>query len=115
MLLPLSTRAQENERGTPPSFQLKTSSNARQSFPTYTTDEIPLDKLQAEDAIFDKGKYPYRFGYNFNVNLDIKKEGTLEELADGSKIWRYKVKCPGAISVNFLYSNFHLPEGSKLF
>jgi hypothetical protein len=113
--LSLNTYAQESEGGSPPSFNQPIESRARLSIPTYITSEIPLERLQAEDAILDQGNYPYRFGYGFDVNIDVKETGAFQVLPDGSKLWILQVSCPGALSINFLYNQFKLPEGAQFF
>lgn len=71
-----------------------------------------IEKEDAEDAEYD---YPPRFGYSHKVNFNLENSGTWIELPNGDKIWRLKIVCPNALSINLLYDKFWLPEGGKIF
>ncbi len=58
---------------------------------------------------------PPRFGYPHKVNYDLTNSGTWQVLPNGDKLWQLNVICPGALSVNFCYDKFWLPEGGKFF
>jgi len=74
-----------------------------------------LEALRAEDAINDQYKdIPYRFGANMAVDLGLE-EGVWQEFDDGSRAWRLGVSSPGAVSINFNFSTFQVPEGAKVF
>ncbi|GJM32290.1 MAG: hypothetical protein DHS20C18_12910 [Saprospiraceae bacterium] len=83
--------------------------------PTKTMSSVDVAKARVEDAVKDlQPGTPWRFALPIAVNLNLKNSGTWEQLPDGSRVWRLRIDCPGAISVNFLYSDFFLPEGATL-
>lgn len=74
-----------------------------------------LDQLKAEDAINDQYKdIPYRFGANMPVSLTMA-DGEWTELDGGHRVWRLGIASPGAVSINFNFSTFNIPEGGKLY
>jgi hypothetical protein len=86
------------------------SSNATVILPSLNKKKIELEDLDDE-----KNNVPPRFGYPFKVNFDLKNSGTWSELPNGDKLWQLNVICPGALSVNFCYDKFWIPEGGKFF
>ncbi len=78
----------------------------------------PIDhaSLAAQDAVNDLDKsIPYRFGYNHQVDLGIDNAGTWTTLYDGMRVWRLGIECPGAISINFEFHNYDIPDGASVF
>ncbi|MDR1200924.1 MAG: serine protease, partial [Tannerellaceae bacterium] len=71
--------------------------------------------IAQEDLINDSQPGPVRYAYPVDVNYTLENSGVWQELNDGSKIWRLKVKLPGALSTNTIYDKFWLPEGGKFF
>ena len=110
LFLPLSN-AQLSIGGFPESF--KTTLNG--DVPEVIMPDIPIGQIILEDAIFDTMDMPWRFAYPMEVSFNLTNSGRWEKLPDGSRIWRLKVTCKGAISINFLYDHFYLPEGGKLY
>ena len=81
------TEAQITNKGEPLSWSQKNlkSSTSIQMQP------VDMIAIQKEDAIndLDRSK-PWRFGYEFNVDLGIDDEGTWDELPNRDRIWRIK-------------------------
>ncbi len=104
--------AQVQQGGIPYSSMHKLPSlSAAVSFP-----EIDLNKLAAEDAIFDLQKdIPFRFGFNFYVNYNVHNTGEWFQLQNGDRIWRASFYSENAQSLNFLLENFNLASGASLF
>jgi hypothetical protein len=71
--------------------------------------------IAQEDLINDSQPGPVRYAYPVDVNYTLENSGVWQELNDGSKIWRLKVKLPGALSTNTMYDKFWLPDGAKFF
>ena len=72
--------------------------------------------VAAEDAINDENKsQPWRFGYKYETNFSLENSGTWETLADGSKLWRLGITCEGAITINLLLEDMHIPAGASLY
>ncbi len=77
--------------------------------------QLDVAKLEQEDREDEEYDVPPRFGYPHRVNYDLNNSGIWYELPNGDKLWQLEVVCPGALSVNFCYDKFWIPEGSKLF
>jgi hypothetical protein len=73
-------------------------------------DDISLRRSNADDI-----SKPFRFGYMMDVDINLKRVGTRVELENGDKLWLLKIHCPDAYSINLIYNNFRLSEGSKFF
>lgn len=64
-----------------------------------------------EDSINDHNKIgPWRFGYSFNVDYNLSNSGTWETLPGHGKIWRLKLSSDGALTMNFLFADMHIPS-----
>ncbi len=105
-----SLEGQLSEGGLPPSFEILTlkSSDKLNSF------ELPrlrIEKLLRKDSNVS-GRLPYS-EYR-KVKVDIKKEGTLTEIDNGS-IWRYNIISENALSIGLIFNHYHLPPDAKLF
>ena len=78
--------------------------------------ELDMATLAAQDAVNDLNKsIPYRFGYNHQVDLSPSNSGTWTTLSDGTRVWRLGIACPEAISINFEFDSFDIPDGAKVF
>ena len=82
---------------------------------TITMPALDMAKIEAEDKEDEKYDMPPRFGYPHKVNYDLNNSGSWQTLPNGDKLWRLNVVCPSALSVNFCYDKFWIPEGGKLF
>jgi len=96
--------------------------DAPMSFSRSLTDEALLETavMPAVDAEAyleeDEGKIdgPFRFAAPHYVYLNVTEEGTLDVLADGSRVWRLRVASEGALSLNFGFTTYDLPGGASL-
>lgn len=109
--------AQLNTNESPVSFGLKSGlrESSRNTVQTVITPILDMVKIEAEDKENEKYDMPPRFGYTHKVNYDLNNSGTWYTLPNGDKLWQLNVICPNALSVNFCYDKFWLPEGGKLF
>lgn len=116
--------AQISEGGTPPSFTLRATSPftpqsawvaPADAVPTVQTKMLDVPALLAEDAIEQEKGIPYRFGYPFEVTYDMTSSGTWDTLPDGGRLWRLRIECPDAYSINLVYRKFWLPPNAKFF
>ena len=72
--------------------------------------------IQAEDKVNDTlPGGPLRFAYPVKVHYTLANSGVWQTLEDGSKLWRLKIRLPGALSTNALYDKFRLPKGAKFY
>lgn len=55
------------------------------------------------------------FAIPYEVSLSCDTHGTWETLSDGSRIWRLTLISDGALSINLIFSTFHLPKGASMY
>ncbi|MEM0994206.1 MAG: pre-peptidase C-terminal domain-containing protein [Bacteroidota bacterium] len=106
------TQAQISKGGLPKSFELGLSDQAIHEI---KTPPVNINQLLEEDRERRLDNLPYRFAKPFNVNLNLSNAGQWTNLPDGGRIWRLQVSCRKAVSVNFLYDDFYIPEGGSFF
>ena len=88
---------------------------SRSSTPIVTTPQLDMAKIMKEDKEDEEYDMPPRFGYSHIVNYDLHNSGIWYEFPNGDKLWQLEVVCPAALSVNFCYDKFWIPEGGKFF
>lgn len=71
----------------------------------------------AEDAERDLNSMtkPYKFGHKFDTHYSLENDGTWTTLANGNKIWQFKVHSSQALSINFMLSNFQLSPNAEMY
>lgn len=77
---------------------------------------LDIDRYIREDeerAATEPGG-PYRFAAAHETSITTESAGVWETLADGSRIWRYRVRSEGALSLNFGFTRFLLPVGATI-
>lgn len=84
--------------------------------------QVSLPAVDAEALIVeDEARYasgakgPYRFGFNHSTDLGTENNGTWYERENGDRIWRLSIACPGALSINFRFAEYHVPHGGLVF
>lgn len=113
LALCISSFGQIQQKGQPYNWNKKSVSNA--DIPTITTESLNLSTIKAYDEEVDQYKEtPYRFGIEREVNINLFEEAKHEVLNKGDKLWTLGVKCPKATSINFLFSDWYIPEGGQL-
>lgn len=74
-----------------------------------------LEALREEDSRVDgTGTAPWRFGFNNYVQLNLDNSGTWTTVANG-KIWKLKLTCEEAQTVNLTFRNTKIPNGNELY
>ena len=73
---------------------------------------VDVEKLLKEDADMAGEDVPYRFGYGFDTSYTLNN-GEWEDDDDG-RLWSLRFKSNGAISLNFVFEDFSLPDGAYL-
>ena len=104
-----------NEKPISFSMEIDLSGGKRSLVQTVTTPMLDMEKIEAEDKEDEEYGMPPRFGYPHKVNYDLNNSGTWYTLPNGDKLWQLNVICPNALSVNFSYDKFWIPEGGKFF
>lgn len=72
-----------------------------------------LAQLQREDAIRDTTRALFRFGKGFDVNYTLA-DGQWE-CVEGGRLWTMTLVSGNALSLNFVFNDFHLPKGAELY
>ena len=71
---------------------------------------IDMKEILKEDEEWVGTDVPYRFGYGFDVSYTLD-DGDWENHEDG-RLWSISFRSSGALSLNFVFENFYLPEGA---
>lgn len=112
ILIISSIQGQITNEGQPLSWK---QSNLKKSL-AYEMEEVDMVAIQKEDEINDQDiSKPFRFGFEFNVNLGLKNAGTWDELKNGDRIWRINIVSSGAKTMNFIFDKYKVPEGASLY
>ena len=111
LLFSISVYSQVTNQGIPASWNLNLDDNVK----TVNLPGFDLEAIQAEDAVNDyKFEAPWRFGYMHSVDYGFDN-GTWTVLENGDRIWRLLVKSKKALSLNFVFDDFFMPEGGKVY
>lgn len=96
----------------PPSWK----HSLKKTVPMHVMPPFSMQKLKEEDAKndLDKSK-PWRFGFVHNVSHNLANSGEWTSLPNGDRIWRIMYHSPGAYSLNFMFLDFKMPKGGKVY
>ncbi len=61
------------------------------------------------------GEKMFRFGKEFQVNMNIMDQASKTILPSGDVLYQFGISCPNALSVNFVFDKFQLAPGTRLF
>jgi hypothetical protein len=103
-----SLQAQIELGGIPRGLQLGLTTSDVQ---TLTMPDVDVKTLLKEDIERANSNLPYRFAQGFSVSQNIYTIGTWTDLGNGDRLWRLKIQAPEALSINFLYDDFYIPQG----
>ena len=104
--------SQVTNEGIPVSWQLNLDND---NIPAVNLPSFDIDRVRAEDEINDrKFDAPWRFGYMHSVDYGFE-DGVWTTLENGDRIWRLIVKSDNALSLNFIFDDFYMPEGGYIF
>jgi hypothetical protein len=74
-----------------------------------------LIRLAEEERKAEPFLKPFRFAHSFDVNISPETEGLWVSDVKGYDVWILKLRSEGALSVNVIFEEFHLPDGTRLF
>ncbi|MGH8080549.1 MAG: trypsin-like peptidase domain-containing protein, partial [Lysobacter sp.] len=75
---------------------------------------VDVAKLKAEDRLRDKrGDIP-RFAFPMTVDMTPLNSGAWEDLDADNVVWRQRVRSDKALSLNFGFTQYHMPAGGRL-
>lgn len=94
--------------------QESTSSNFPKDIPVISFQQPDLTKTIVEDVERDRNGQMYRIGIATEVNLTTDNSGIWSMQPNGDRVWRLKIKYPGAQALSFIFSKFHLFGNSKI-
>ena len=113
LFLSVSVKAQISHGGRPLPL-MATKSLTEEMFVTMPPfdleEQLRLDSLEATDL-----RSAFRFAYKFMTDHTPENSGIRFTLPDGTKVWRLGIRSEGALSLNILFSKYHLPEGACVF
>ncbi|MGB3607813.1 MAG: T9SS type A sorting domain-containing protein [Psychroserpens sp.] len=113
-LIPIEAQVQIPLEVQPPSWNTEITNLP--NVKPYTLPALNIAALREQDKINDTDKSkPWRFGTEHYVDHDISQVGKWTTLENGDRIWRMSYESNGALTLNFVFDRFNLPEGSKLY
>lgn len=112
MVFPFISFSQQGDGGLPHIVK----SADLSEIPVYVFSQPDINTLRAEDKINDSLKTgPWRFGYNYESNLNLNNAGKWYDLPNGAKVWMLRINGTNAKTINLTFSNTKIPEGNELF
>lgn len=84
------------------------------TLPTLRLPYFDTDSARYEMERTDKSTRSYHFAHKLYTDIDIIRDGQRID-GDGKTAWMYRVRSKGALSLNFFFDKFHLPEGGALY
>jgi lysyl endopeptidase len=98
----------------PRSFALR--DNSQEKVELKTLPGVNPERLVAEDR--ERGKNtpspgPLRVAIPAETSYTLENSGTWQDLADG-RLWRLRIRSPGALTMNLGMLRYEMPEGAKL-
>jgi PKD repeat protein len=103
--------SQISDHSTPVSFGISGTTKSLKRIPSRTLDSVNVSVQKEWDR---KNGVPNRFGIVQKAQINIREEG-IKTQNTLSNIWRYKIKCPDAKALGFLFQEFLLPPGAGLY
>ncbi len=79
---------------------------------------VALPAVDVEQRLDEDGANTTPGGLRYAIPVDMSvtpdDAGTWETLANGDRLWRYRVQSRGATDLNFGFTRYHLPPGATL-
>jgi lysyl endopeptidase len=85
------------------------------SIPILTTPTLNMSSINVADIADSLANQPPRFGFLQASTANLTNSGIWKTLPSGEKIWQLKVSCPSSKSINFVFSQYHLPPYASLY
>lgn len=113
VVLSFSITAQTENIGNPKTWSSKYKLSTKSvSFPSVdVVEQLRIDSLNSTIT----GSKELRFGYEHPTEIDVISSGTPFYTPKGDKITTLEIECPEALSINVIFDEFELAEGSSLF
>lgn len=103
-----------------PGSTLAGGTGGRPALPPATLADVPVIAFPALDLLAlraeDQAEYgdPLRFAVPREVDLTPADSGAWTLAPDGDRLWRLRLSCPRALSLNLGFTRYHLAEGAQL-
>ncbi|MBX2829299.1 MAG: T9SS type A sorting domain-containing protein [Flavobacteriaceae bacterium] len=111
VLFCVNSFAQVVDMGKPQSWKQLNDSD---TFQPHTLPTFDQKAIEAEDKINDtRFDRPWRFGFMHSVDYGFD-QGQWVTLDNGDRIWRILIESPGALSLNFIFDDFFMPQGGYI-
>ncbi|HKL02628.1 MAG TPA: trypsin-like peptidase domain-containing protein, partial [Cryomorphaceae bacterium] len=108
----IGAQAQISHGGQPASWS--TPGNADVEF--YSLQSPDIKALEREDETLDQyPDIPFRYGAITEVDINSDQHGSWTTLANGDRVWQMAIESEGALSLNFLFDVYQVPEGGEVF
>lgn len=75
---------------------------------------VDTEKLLLEDSLRQPGEPP-RFAQSIETQINPETHGTWEILNDDVHLWRLRIGSTDAVSLNFGFTDYYMPEGGNLY
>jgi len=75
---------------------------------------VDVTALLLEDELRASQGLPPRFAQPIAVDVTPSNHGTWETLADGTRLWRLRIRAEDALSLNLGFARYYMPEGGSL-
>ncbi len=113
LVISFNAHSQLSTNETPPSYK---ESYNKENIPMNVMPSLNYELIRKEDSIDNLNGLPPRFGFDFDVDINMDNSGQWIELPNKKgRLWQLIIYCPGALSINLLYDKFYIPEGGKFF
>jgi lysyl endopeptidase len=88
----------------------------QKSIPSFKLHPIDHNQLLIEDAQrLAEGEKSLRFGIDVPVNISPISHGAWTVLPSGTAVWQLRIKSTSAEGLNFIFDEFNIPQGAKMF
>jgi V8-like Glu-specific endopeptidase len=77
--------------------------------------QFDIDSVKAIDDLPGNRIGGLHFAHTFYKELKPETSGLNFHTANGTKVWKIGIRSKGAYSINLIFSEFNIPDGSKVF
>lgn len=111
----INVQAQISHGGSPLAWQGSEQKTSLQpqfiEMPSFNLDSV----LHCDELNRGNMRGAFQFAYKFDTNINLKEEGSMQILSDGTRLWQVGIYSKDALSINLFLSKFKVPKGSQLF
>ena len=78
-----------------------------------TMPPLDIQKIASARQQEKDDNVPFRFGEGFDTHITLADGEWTDR--DSGRLWTMAIESKGAYSINFVFNDFHLPEGAELY